>query len=45
MLSNSKLRGLHDRIAKSVVVRKEVWERENEEKQVIEKEDNGSHSS
>lgn len=32
MLSNTKLRGLHDMIAKSVVVRKEIWDKENEEK-------------
>ena len=44
ILSNSKLRGLHDMIAKSVVVKKEVWERENETTQ-IKKEDNGSHTS
>lgn len=45
MLSNTKRRGLHDMIAKSVVVRKEIWERENEDKHLIEKEDHGSHSS
>lgn len=45
MLSNSRRRGLHDMFAKTVVVRKEVWDRENEEKQLTEGEDNGSHTS
>jgi uncharacterized RDD family membrane protein YckC len=45
VLLNSKLRGIHDIIAKSVVVKKEVWERENEERHLTEGENNGSHSS
>ncbi len=45
MLSNTKSRGLHDMFAKTVVVRKEIWDRENEDKQLIEGEDHGSHTS
>lgn len=42
---SSKQRAIHDMIAKSVVVRKEVWDRENEDKHLTEGEDNGSHTS